>query len=805
MVEDTSSFTRQDLLAIFDDSLEDEQLPQVSREQRSNHPNAEADALGSSSQLGFRGCIAFQMKQLHDRVLEEFDKEVSKLQSENARLAAVLSKPRFHASENHILKGGAGITSEMELSSILQSKDAEGAQPPISEHQQLAHLASMLIAELAASDSRKRRHSLVASARDMVSVMPAFQAPNQPQENRRLATMAAHFSAQLLEWEQRLLNVAPSGVTEPNIRVATGSPVPAATVKPDLLLTLPIEQRPVYTSGEPPFFTPLGLRLDVSTDTVGKSIAEKECGAGASADAPVAIEHRHVSVESCDTFVRASCCTLSQEADRSRASRQALAALEGVDRGHPISRREESIAQRLCDPVMGAVIILNTITIGITNYYPSGDDIKPSKGWFFVELGFTGIFTFEMVMKLWNSGLIVYLFGNDYAWNLFDSVIVVLAIVESVLNAFTNLSFAEVRVLKVFRLLRLARVVRLVRAFKELNLMVHGLIEGLRTLFWAFVLLCSIVFILGVVLTQTLGQPPLPGHAETLQSRSRRIELFGDIARSMFTSFRCFTDGCTDLDGTPLMKPFIAADNFNYLLVGGYCLVSLIIIFGVFNLIMAVFVETTMRAAKSSGFRSSHARQKEKQKLALKLHQVVRLFSGAQVAMESQSFTRRGVNRLSSGRLATHRFERTCARFFGQKSLEVCPQEAPKTDSEIQSMFTSTLVTRFVFDQMLDDPQAHELLEEMGLEKEEWDGLFDSLDADGNGYLTCGELISGLFSLRGEPKRSDIVATRLSVRSTQNALHEFQNDALRNQRFLQQQHVLVSEALARLESILVPC
>jgi len=45
--------------------------------------------------------------------------------------------------------------------------------------------------------------------------------------------------------------------------------------------------------------------------------------------------------------------------------------------------------------------------------------------------------------------------------------------------------------------------------------------------------------------------------------------------------------------------------------------------------------------------------------------------------------------------------------------------------------------------------------------------LFDVLDADGSGTLTLGEMLEGLKKLRGDPRRSDLIALGLAIRAMQ--------------------------------------
>merc|ERR1711959_556427 len=101
-----------------------------------------------------------------------------------------------------------------------------------------------------------------------------------------------------------------------------------------------------------------------------------------------------------------------------------------------------------------------------------------------------------------------------------------------------KLAMVNVMYIKILRLARLGRLVRLLRfkIFHELKMMVQGVVAGLRVLFWAVVLLFFFIFLLGVVLRKTMGESEVNPYT--------RKNSFETVPRSMFTLFRCFTDGC---------------------------------------------------------------------------------------------------------------------------------------------------------------------------------------------------------------------------------------------------------------------
>merc|ERR1712079_736802 len=60
----------------------------------------------------------------------------------------------------------------------------------------------------------------------------------------------------------------------------------------------------------------------------------------------------------------------------------------------------------------------------------------------------------------------------------------------------------------------------------------------------------------------------------------------------MFTLFRCFTAGCSAYDGTPLELHLFKSYGARYLF--GHMFIFLFVSVGIFNLIMAVFIDNVM-------------------------------------------------------------------------------------------------------------------------------------------------------------------------------------------------------------------
>uniref|UniRef100_A0A7M4DWY7 Sodium channel protein n=1 Tax=Crocodylus porosus TaxID=8502 RepID=A0A7M4DWY7_CROPO len=137
-------------------------------------------------------------------------------------------------------------------------------------------------------------------------------------------------------------------------------------------------------------------------------------------------------------------------------------------------------------------IVLNTLFMAM-EHYPMTEEFENvlTVG----NLVFTGIFTAEMVLKL------IALDPYDYfqqGWNIFDSIIVTLSLVE--------LGLANVQGLSVLRSFRLLRVFKLAKSWPTLNMLIKIIGNSVGALGNLTLVLAIIVFIFAVVGMQLFGK-----------------------------------------------------------------------------------------------------------------------------------------------------------------------------------------------------------------------------------------------------------------------------------------------------------
>ncbi|XP_035471916.2 sodium channel protein type 4 subunit alpha B isoform X2 [Scophthalmus maximus] len=137
-------------------------------------------------------------------------------------------------------------------------------------------------------------------------------------------------------------------------------------------------------------------------------------------------------------------------------------------------------------------IVLNTVFMAM-EHYPMTDEFEEllSIG----NLVFTGIFTAEMVLKLLAMDPYYYF---QVGWNIFDSIIVTMSLVE--------LGLANVQGLSVLRSFRLMRVFKLAKSWPTLNMLIKIIGNSVGALGNLTLVLAIIVFIFAVVGMQLFGK-----------------------------------------------------------------------------------------------------------------------------------------------------------------------------------------------------------------------------------------------------------------------------------------------------------
>lgn len=385
------------------------------------------------------------------------------------------------------------------------------------------------------------------------------------------------------------------------------------------------------------------------------------------------------------------------------------------------SRHRHSKLVAFLDLVPAVVILANALVLGLR---ADLDDYKDV--WDATDVFFFIFYLLECLVKLYVYGTVVYCCGPDKLWNWFDVFCVGLGVMDIVIPLFVQdmSNTGDLMLLKMLRLLKLARLVKALHypIFAELKFMIEGVASGFRVLFWALILMLFMVYFLAVMLNNMIGT---------------QYEELKSVPAAMFTIFRCFTDGCAAYDGTPFQEPI--REKYGILFVLPYVMVVMVVMFGLFNLIMAVFVDDVQ----------GNSAKRRQEKLGETAEETKRKFQEvfADFIMNGNP---------ASGR--QHHLLTRAEKDAIAKQMEVDALAA------FHSLPEGLSISRRIFDEWIVRDEFTSMLQEADVDASNINELFEALDADMDGRLTPDEIVDGLMKLRGPVTKVDMIAVRLKVR-----------------------------------------
>jgi len=349
--------------------------------------------------------------------------------------------------------------------------------------------------------------------------------------------------------------------------------------------------------------------------------------------------------------------------------------------------------------------------------------------WLIADSIFSFIFIAEICTKVSLHGLFGHFCGPARYANCFDAFLVFIDLVQLSIvliapEAAENTGdIPSASLFRMIRLIKLTRLLRLLRSevFKDLLSMIQGMLGGMTTLAWSMVLFFLMVYVLALIFREILGR----------KQKENIYELFDSVPRSMFTTFRCSFGDCSTSGGVPIFE-YVNKD-YGWPASLFYCLFVFTVSIGLFNVISAIFVESTMVAAMALETTKRKARLQDEHRWNSRITALVR------------------------------------------RIMDVSPEHSiPGRMSEAVAEIHDIRVQRSVIDEVVKDEAAIQALNDLDIDPEDHAYLSDILDPDNGGTIEICELVDGLRRLRGEPRRSDIVSVDLMIRALQKAVSEMQ-------------------------------
>lgn len=338
--------------------------------------------------------------------------------------------------------------------------------------------------------------------------------------------------------------------------------------------------------------------------------------------------------------------------------------------------------------------------------------------------------------------------GHDKHWNAFDTLLMVSGTIQSLAGA-GGVGASVLRCCRAGRVVRLAPFIKTNPNFKELRLMLYGTLACFRGLGFAFVMLVSIMYLFGMVFmggaAGFLRDDPMnflqqSFKEDSLSDKTARhlTKFYGTLPITMRTLFRVISGGADWFDASECL--WDAGLLYGLL----FTLYIYLMLFGVLNVLVGVFVDSAMATASMDA--DILAREEEEEKRALE---------------ESATTVLMSVDKDGSGTVTWEEFE---------ANLEI--------------------------------PQVVEFLDAMQINAQETKDLFEMVDNDSSGFVNIGEFMECCMKLKSGANLNTIVTllyeTKAMATKEQAMLAELRDLSAKQTYMNAEVHELISFVHARI-------
>ncbi|KAM6963143.1 voltage-dependent R-type calcium channel subunit alpha-1E [Aplochiton taeniatus] len=149
---------------------------------------------------------------------------------------------------------------------------------------------------------------------------------------------------------------------------------------------------------------------------------------------------------------------------------------------------------------MSILLVIAASSIALAAEDPVATSSDWNKGLRYFDYVFTGVFTFEMIMKMIDQGLLLH--SGSYfrdLWNILDFVVVVGALVAF---ALTNNKGRDIKTIKSLRVLRVLRPLKTIKRLPKLKAVFDCVVTSLKNVFNILIVYKLFMFIFAVIAVQ---------------------------------------------------------------------------------------------------------------------------------------------------------------------------------------------------------------------------------------------------------------------------------------------------------------
>lgn len=244
--------------------------------------------------------------------------------------------------------------------------------------------------------------------------------------------------------------------------------------------------------------------------------------------------------------------------------------------------------------LLGSAVILSNFffIIAQSDYKMANLNQDDTDAMVAVGYALTGYYLLELIANL-TVLRAEFFVGSDAGWNIFDMVIVIVAVCETVAK-WAGIEGMNTSFLRIIRFLKMSRVLRMfsaMRAFKEIKLIVEALTGCFTLFFFSSILLGIFLSVVAIFLVQGMASYLETGPDIDADYLSLIHDRFGSITYAMLTLYKCLSGGfdwgpiydMVNLSGTAYGNLFLLFINFSLL--------------AFLNVVVGVFCEKAMNLA----------------------------------------------------------------------------------------------------------------------------------------------------------------------------------------------------------------
>lgn len=250
--------------------------------------------------------------------------------------------------------------------------------------------------------------------------------------------------------------------------------------------------------------------------------------------------------------------------------------------------------------VTTVVIMANCLTLLISaNWAMENQSFDIPQELRYLDLAFTIFYVLELLLKFFVHRLFIF-WREDWKWNVFDFVLVAMAVQEQVVEfllqneAGTVTRLSYMRSLRVARVSRILRLLRAIRVIRELRMMVFSIISSFTALFWCLVLISLVICVFALFFLQICTDYLIVERdsiGEDVYTDFQRT--FGSLTKTMTTLYLATTGGFDWERALSLLNRVGVVGSWAWLFYIAF------FNFALFNVLTGMFVDHAMKWSQS--------------------------------------------------------------------------------------------------------------------------------------------------------------------------------------------------------------